>query len=281
MTAKLAMIAGLVLLLLLQGWGGLLVWREQPPRPSGAQEKQPAGGKPMPPAPGRVSLQPTTPASPPDFNQGYLFNAERSLAADGGAKGQKAQNAVNVGWDKVQYNGSIITGTETKALLSYPQGGQPSGGSGLVAGGAMGAQGFLRVVVGDTVNGYKVTEILPGRIVFAKGDQKISKSLYEKGKQRFQAQAAASPAPAEQPQAASGAPAPPGPAKPAEAMPTPRKRLEPQQESGERRAPTPRKRPLPPKDSPAPDAKNVLQMLIERQRQLNQSRPPEEKKFTP
>ncbi|MFZ5774065.1 MAG: hypothetical protein ACOY3Z_01075 [Thermodesulfobacteriota bacterium] len=279
MTGRLAIIAGLLLLLLGQGRGVIVVWRERPPR-AAAQEKHQQAAKAAP-ATGRFSLQPPVQGAAPEFNQGYLFNAERSLAGDG-ARGPQAKNAVNVGWDKMQYNGSIIGGSETKALLSYPLGGQPAS----PGGGIPQAHGFLRVVVGDMVNGYRVTEILPERIVFAKGEQKIIKPLHERGRERFQPQqsgsapAAGQPPPAPPPAAAPGQEAAKPQAGAAPAAP-PRRGTESPLESGAPRPSTPRKRPLQPQNPDAPDGKNILQMLMERQRQLNQSRPKDEKNFTP
>jgi len=57
---------------------------------------------------------------------------------------------------------------------------------GAAGGGGAQKQGFLRVAVGDTVNGYTVAEILPDKIVFSRDGQKITKLLFEKTKDRSQ-----------------------------------------------------------------------------------------------
>ncbi|HIJ89224.1 MAG: hypothetical protein OEV89_00005, partial [Desulfobulbaceae bacterium] len=201
MTTRLVMAVVLMLMLLAQAWGLVTVWRDDPlsslavTRKKEAQVQAVASEK-------RVSLQPVLPEAPPDLNQGYIFNAERNLAVGGGKDGQ-SQNAGNVGIDKVQYSGSIIAGDNFKALLCYPLGGQP----GAPPSGAK--LGFLRVVVGDTVNGYKVTEILPRQITFSRGGQKITKLLYEKTKERVQAQTPQTREPNVMAPAASPAPPPP------------------------------------------------------------------------
>ena len=174
MTTRLAMAVALLLLLLAQAWGLVSVLRDDPLRSLAVKGKKEA---PAVMTPGMQSLQPTPPAAPPDLNQGYLFSAERSLAAGSGRGGQ-AQNAANVSIDKIHYSGSIIT-DKPKALLSFALGGPEDS-----AGGGAQKQGFLRVAVGDTVNGYKVTEILPEKIIFSRDGQQITKLLYDKAKDR-------------------------------------------------------------------------------------------------
>ena len=178
MTTRLAMAVVLLLALLAQAWGLVSVWRDDPLRSLAATKKKEAAQAPME---GKIlSLQPTPLGDLPDLNEGYLFNAERSLAAGGGKNGQ-AQKAANVTIDKIHYSGAIITATNPRALLSYALGGQADSSGGAAANQK---QGFLRVAVGDTVNGYKVTEILPEKIVFSKDGQKITKLLYDKAKDR-------------------------------------------------------------------------------------------------
>ena len=184
MTTRLAMAAVLLLLLVAQAWSLVAVWRDDPLRSLAATGKK--EGSTQAAMPGKIqSLQPPVSGDVPDLNQGYIFNAERSLAG-GGGKDEQSQNAGNVAIDKIHYSGSIITGTTNpRALLTYSLGGQ----SGSSAGGEGGQkQGFLRVTVEDTVNGYKVTEILPEKITFSRGGQKITKLLYGKTKERQHAQ---------------------------------------------------------------------------------------------
>ncbi|HEX9714569.1 MAG TPA: hypothetical protein VGA28_02635 [Desulfurivibrionaceae bacterium] len=248
MTTRLAMAVVLLLMLLVQAWGLVAVWRDDPLRSLAAPGKKEA--KVQAPMPGgRLSLQPV-PGALPDLNQGYLFNAERNLAA-GGKDGQ-SRSAGNVGMDKVQYNGSIISKDNTRALLSYPLG-SPVG---------LKTQGFLRVVVGDTVDGYKVTEILPEKIIFSRGGQKITKLLYDKNKERIQAQPlmpgseagmqAPVPPPVQAPAASSARKALKQNDKP-RILPPP-KRPYPAPSDEELRKTPLRKRPEPAKDAPASDA---------------------------
>ena len=172
MTTRLAMAFALLLVLLVQAWGLVSVWRDDPlQRVTVSGKKEGSAAMPM----RVVSLQPTPPATPPDLNQGYLFSPERSLA-DGGGKGGQAQ-AANVSIDKIHYSGAIIA-DKPKALLSYSLGVPDD-----AAGGAQ-KQGFLRVGLGDTVNGYKVTDILPEKIIFSRDGQQITKLLYDKAKDR-------------------------------------------------------------------------------------------------
>ncbi|MFH1021455.1 MAG: hypothetical protein V1782_12740 [Pseudomonadota bacterium] len=264
MRTRFAMAAFLVLLLAVQGWGLAAVWRDDPLRSLAPPPQAPAAKKAPAPAPPdkEPSLQPTPPGSQPDLHQGYIFNAERSLAAGG------SSNAGNMGMDKVQYSGSVIAGDKTRALLCFPLGGQP-------AAPARGAavpqkQGFLRVVVGDTVNGYKVAEILPEKITFSRGGQKITKLLYDKTKERFQAQA-----PPARDQSGQTVPAPPGlPPAPQQGeqpqIPGPQQGQAATQNTGDRSS-TPRRRPESPKEpSPAHvDGQNFLQLLMQSQQQRN------------
>lgn len=180
MTTRFAMAVALLLALLTQAWGLVSVLRDDPLRNLAANKGKKEAQAAI--IPGRQSLQPTPPATPPDLNQGYLFSAERSLA-EGNGKGGQAQKAgnVGVGIDKIHYSGSIITAANPKALLSYAHGGQPDSPG---EGGGGQQQGFLRVAVGDTVDGCKVTEILPEKIIFSRDGQQITKLLYDKAKDR-------------------------------------------------------------------------------------------------
>lgn len=253
MTTRLAMAVVLLLVLLVQAWGLVAVWRDDPLRNLAATEKKEAGiPAPMPAA--RPSLQPVVGVLP-DLNEGYIFNAERNLAA-GGKDGQ-SRSAGNVGMDKVQYNGSIISQDNTRALLSYPLG-SPVGSR---------TQGFLRVVVGDTVDGYKVAEILPEKIIFSRGGQKITKLLYDKTKERIQAQPLASGSeagvPASVPPPVRGPAASPAARKATTQNDRPRilpppKRLYPSPSDEELRKNPLRKRPEPAKDAPASDAEVLV-----------------------
>ncbi|MBU1406370.1 MAG: hypothetical protein KKE82_02705 [Proteobacteria bacterium] len=172
MTTRLAMAVVLLLVLLAQAWGLVSVWRDDPLHGLvvGKKKEAPArdamAGK-------SLSLQPMVYGVPPDFNEGYIFNVERSLAAGEGKDGQSRSAGMEL-MDKVQYNGSIIAENNTRALLSYP----------LATPGSLQKQGFLRVVVGDTVNGYMVADILPEKIIFSRGGQEIIKLLHDANKEQ-------------------------------------------------------------------------------------------------
>ena len=170
MTTRLAIAFVLLLALLAQGWGVVSIWREDPLHTLAATKKKAVRAQTAAPEKS-LSLQPMVSGGRPDFNEGYIFNAERNLAAGDDTDGQ-SRNAGEKGMDKVQYNGAIIIENNTRALLSYL----------VTTPGAPPKQGFLRVVVGDTVNGYQVTDILPEKIIFSRGNQKITKLLYDRAK---------------------------------------------------------------------------------------------------
>lgn len=236
-STRLAMSFVLLLVLLAQGWGLVSVWREDPLHRLAAEKK-----KEVPPRaaiPEKIpSMQPLISGVQPDLNTGYIFNVERNLAGGDGADGQ-AQGAAREAMDKVQYNGSIIAGNDVRALLSYPVAGP----------GTQQKQGFLRVVVGDTVNGYLVAEILPEKIIFSRGGQKITKLLRDKTR------APAAPPPAGE----SGVPLPAPPSaqqspartNPAPILSPPPRPVSPRNDEVLREKPL-RKRPEPPKETQAP-----------------------------
>lgn len=242
MTTRLAMAVVLLLVLLVQAWGLVSVWRDDPLHSLAAGKKKEVLAQSV--MTGKsLSLQPMVPGVPPDFNEGYIFNVERSLAAGDGQGGQ-SQGAGKESMDKVQYNGSIIAEDNTRALLSYP----------LASPGSQQKLGFLRVVVGDTVNGYMVADILPEKIIFSRGGQKIIKLLHDKKKEQTVEQ---------QPPSVSEPMAPSSVAHRVQQSPAqnnkpriftpPRPPSSPPSEEELREKPL-RKRPEPPKEAPAPEA---------------------------
>ncbi len=184
----------LLFLLLLAQVGAMVVILAPDEKPPALPAKEGLDKeKPVPAAGKRIALQPAPPARLPDLHEGYIFNAARSFKA-GGAEtpGQKVEN---IDLAKIQYTGSIITAKSTKGLLSHPTGAAPAQVQ--IRGRAplpmAPRQGFLQVVVGDSVGGYKVTEILPEKIVFSRGGEKIEKLLYERNKVRAIPAAPAAP----------------------------------------------------------------------------------------
>lgn len=246
MTTRLAMAVVLLLVLLAQAWGLVSVWRDDPLRSLAAGKKKevPAQGAMTGKS---LSLQPMVPGVPPDFNEGYIFNVERSLAAGEGKDGQ-SQGAGKESMDKVRYNGSIIAENNTRALLSYP----------LAGPGSQQKQGFLRVVVGDTVNGYMVADILPEKIIFSRGGQKIIKLLHDKNKEQTAEQP---PPPVSEPMAPTSV-APRMQQSPIQndkpRIFTPPRPPSSQPSEEELRNKPLRKRPEPPKEAPAPEAEVLI-----------------------
>jgi hypothetical protein len=242
MTTRLAMAFVLLFILLVQAWGLVSIWRDDPLRSLAVTKKKEVlasaamVGK-------TLSLQPMVSGVLPDLNEGYIFNVERSLAAGDGKDGQ-SQSAGNEGMAKVQYNGAIIAGDNTRALLSFP----------LTSPGATAKLGFLRVVVGDTVNGFAVTDIQPDKIIFSRGGQKITKLLRDRTKEQTDGQNISS-ATAQKAQAPMGGRA-------IQTLPqnniprvlVPPKRPGTQQSDAELRNKPLRKRPEPPGEAQAPEA---------------------------
>lgn len=236
---RLAMSFVLLLALLAQGWGLVSVWREDPLHRLAAEKKKEA--PPRAAIPEKIpSMQPLSSGVQPDLNTGYIFNVERNLAGGDGADGQ-AQGAAREAMDKVQYNGSIVAGNDVRALLSYPVAGP----------GAPPKQGFLRVVVGDTVNGYLVAEILPEKIIFSRGGQKITKLLRDKTRTPAgQTPAGESGVPLPAPPSAQQ---PPVQTNPAPVLFPPPRPVSTRNDEALREKPL-RKRPEPPKETQAPMA---------------------------
>lgn len=242
MTTRLAMAFVLLLVLLLQAWGLASVWRDDPLRSLAVTKKKEVRASAATVGE-TLGLQPVVSGVLPDFNEGYIFNVERSLAAGDGKDGQ-SQSAGNEGMAKVQYNGAIIAGDNTRALLSFP----------LPSLGATAKQGFLRVVVGDTVNGFTVTDIQPDKIIFSRGGQKITKLLRDRTKEQADGHnlPSATAQKAQAPMGGRAIQAPPQNNTPLVLAPP--KRPGPQQNDAELRNTPLRKRPEPPGEAQVPEA---------------------------
>ena len=180
MIPRLIIILLLALGLLAQGLSMVTTLQDDPLRETSRPAAAPKTTRP--PAMDKMSaFYPSPPARLPDLNEGYIFNEQRSLTEAG--KEGKEQSLEDVDINTVQYSGSIITGATTKALLSYALRIRPTRKNSIA-----GHQndGHLQVTVGDTVDGYKITEILPEKIVFLKGNDKIEKYLYDQDKKRLE-----------------------------------------------------------------------------------------------
>ncbi len=133
-----------------------------------------------------VKIYPTVPSKLPELDKGYLFNEERNLGGSGKITGDHADLSVNI--DDVVYEGSLIIGDIRKAIIAYPskavkksrtprkptRRGKSSTKS----------SSYFRVTEGETISGYKVVEILPEKITFEKGSERIEKLLYDSSKTR-------------------------------------------------------------------------------------------------
>ena len=137
----------------------------------------------QPTATGRMSaFYPRPPTKLPDLNKDYIFNGQRALAGAGNQG--KEQRLQHVDINSVQYSGSIISGSTTRAILNYTLRTTTPLRRNLRPGKQN--QQHLQVTVGDTVDGYRVTEIFPEKIVFSRGNDKIEKHLYDQDKKRVE-----------------------------------------------------------------------------------------------
>ncbi len=162
------------------------------------------------PLPQVKDLQPVVPGILPDLKEGYLFNPERTLVAEK-PQPTKEETAstdikalgVDASIDEVTYEGSIIADAFSQAIIIYPAGQkakeppQPASRSSRKASApqASGPEEHARLEVGDMLDGYELTEILPEKLIFSKGEEKVEKLLHDPDKKRIDAPRAAGPMP--------------------------------------------------------------------------------------
>lgn len=184
---RLSITIGLLLALLLLArvlavsWQSAGSW-EPPPEKEKARRI-----RTLPPRPAR--FYPQTPAVLPDLNKGYVFNAERSLSEEEQGEGDGEVVEVGVDIDKVTYSGSIITSGKRIAIIAYPApritprrvAGRPVRIRRPIAGGPL---DHKQVSEGDIFSGYTVAAILPEKIIFEKGAEKVEKLLFDEAKER-------------------------------------------------------------------------------------------------
>lgn len=130
-----------------------------------------------------ITLYPSVPAKLPDLDRGYLFNEERNLGGGVRAGGDNTDIAVNI--DDVVYEGSLIDGNVRKAIISYPS--KPGGTARRSSRGSRvptKEKEHFRLSENEIISGYKVVEILPEKITFEKGSERIEKLLFDSLKQR-------------------------------------------------------------------------------------------------
>lgn len=142
--------------------------------------------------PGRFNPPVVTPL--PDVNKGYVFSEKREFVKDAPPEpGKSAQ--VEQGPDplaSVLYSGSVIVGNLRRALVSYQEQSRetarrPPPGRGSTPAAAQGTVRNKQLHQGDSFLGYVVATIEPDRIVFAKGELKVEKFLYDRNKKRLAA----------------------------------------------------------------------------------------------
>lgn len=141
---------------------------------------------------GDLDFYPEVPVSLPNLEIGYLFNEARMLESDETEEGDEDALEAEAGEGEeviditnVTFIGSIISDSMTKALVSY----QVSGKSirrtrGRARSQPIQSVKYAHLKIGDPFAGYKVEEITPDKIVFAKGGNKVEKNLYDPSKKR-------------------------------------------------------------------------------------------------
>lgn len=185
-------------------------WRKGPPLPieTTAKKSIPAG-EAAGTQPQSKPLQPPVPGVLPDLKDGYLFNPERMLAgaAPPPAAGEEkvdeasAENAPGIAAKiaDVTYAGSIIADNFSRAIIVYTEAAkskakapaQPASRSSKATrtpaaapAAASGGEKHAQLEVGDMLDGYKVSEIQPDKIVFTKDGDTVEKLLYDPDKKR-------------------------------------------------------------------------------------------------
>jgi hypothetical protein len=137
-------------------------------------------------------FNPSVAAPLPDLNKGYVFSEKRKYEKDEPVEAAKVA-VVEQGPDpitSVLYSGSIIVGDLRRALVTYQElakeaGPSRPGGRGPAP--APSAPKNKQLNQGDRFLGYLVASVEPDRIVFEKGDLKVEKFLYDRGKTRLAA----------------------------------------------------------------------------------------------
>lgn len=128
----------------------------------------------------------------PDVNKGYVFSEKREFVKEAPPEPGKSAR-VEQGPDPLEsllYSGSVIVGNLRRALVSYQEQSRettrrPSPGRGPTPAAAQGAVRNKQLHQGDSFLGYVVAAIEPDRIVFAKGELKVEKFLYDRNKKRL------------------------------------------------------------------------------------------------
>lgn len=178
-------------------------WRKVQALPEqvAAKKTTPAPPETLAPMPQLKDLQPVVPGVLPDLKDGYLFNPARTLVEE---KPQPVveepvapeiqPSGVDASIDEVTYVGSIITDAFSQAIISYPGGPKvkappkqlrsPRSSRVKAPQKSSGPEEHARLEIGDTLDGYEVAEILPDKLIFSKGEEKVEKLLHDPDKKR-------------------------------------------------------------------------------------------------
>jgi len=175
-----------------------LVRHLQPDPPPGFVEK---AGPPRPAASAGVEagegggvFNPSVATPLPDVGKGYIFSEKRKIEKDEPPDALKAVQ-VEQGPDPletVMYSGSVIAGELRRAVVIYQEQAREASPSRRPARGAApapaagGGTRNKQLNQGEHFLGYVVESIEPARIVFAKGDRKVEKFLYDQKKKRLE-----------------------------------------------------------------------------------------------
>lgn len=141
----------------------------------------------MAPSPPLI-LNPTMRPQLPDLSSGYLFSAERFLAKDARPSKSGKGYGQNIRVEDVVFNGAIIGQGVKKGIVSYSPAPAPT--SRTTKTGPQSPSGSrpqtVQLEVGDSLGGYTVKDIAPDFILFVKGSDTITKTLFDPDKKRQQ-----------------------------------------------------------------------------------------------
>jgi len=147
------------------------------------------GGAPVRAEFSEKKLYPEVPAVLPDLYENYLFNSERSFAAE--EEGSSGSGSEVMDLTEINYTGSLIVGQIRMGLITYQDEISVAGASPAAGRGGNRRRVPTKTVtknkqlaVGENFMGYVVEEIEKDRLVLKKGDEMIVKFLYDSGTDR-------------------------------------------------------------------------------------------------
>jgi hypothetical protein len=171
---RITLITGLSISLLLLARGIAVTLQEETAPVSPVIERQAAV------APGKpgFAFYPPVPVKLPDLNQGYIFNAARSLTHEPlEEKKEPAEPLIAVA--DISYIGSAISSDRRTGVIAYVE---PSASFRQTpgrtrSGSQQSASKHVHLAPGDSFGGYLVVQVLPDSIVFEKDGLRIEKPL--------------------------------------------------------------------------------------------------------